>query len=327
MRSPHENASHRTLRVFAGTPQEPMSGFGSRRWTDWSCTVGVSVTNRSALLSAVHVVRDLMREVDLAASRFRTGSELTRVNWLAGVPVPVSRTLTELVGTALDAAAETDGAVDPTVGLDLMAAGYDRDIRLVGDGAAAAPWPRRRADWSEVWLDRERGLLRVPRGLALDLGATAKAWTADRAVARVAQRFDTAALVEIGGDLAVAGAPEGGWRVHVAEREGELGQDIGVHAGGVATSTTTVRAWQRDGQPMHHLIDPRTGKPSRGPWRTVTVAEESALAANTASTAALVLGDAAEPWLINRGAPARLVHRDGTVVHLGDWPVEGIEAA
>jgi thiamine biosynthesis lipoprotein len=306
-----------------------MSGFVSRRWTDWSCTVRVSVTRRSALLPAGQVVRDLMREVDLAASRFRTGSEITRANWLAGVPVPVSRTLTELVGTALDAAAETGGAVDPTVGLDLVAAGYDRDIRLVRDGAAPAPGrpARRRADWGEVWLDRERGLLRVPRGLALDLGATAKAWTADRAAALVAQRFDTAALVEIGGDLAVAGAPEGGWRVHVAEREGQPGQDIGVHAGGVATSTTTVRAWRRDGRPVHHLIDPRTGEPTRGPWRTITVADESALAANLASTAALVLGDAAKIWLIHRGAPGRLVRRDGTVVHVGDWPVEGLEAA
>jgi thiamine biosynthesis lipoprotein len=320
MRSPRENAPPRTLR--AGTPI-----FVSRRWTDWSCTVRVSVTQRSALLPAVHVVRDLMREVDLAASRFCTGSELTRANWLAGVPVPVSRTLTELVGIALDAAAETDGAVDPTVGLDLTAAGYDRDIRMVHDGAGIAPTPRRRPDWSEVWLDRDRGLLRVPRGLALDLGATAKAWTADRAAALVAQRCDTAALVEIGGDLAVAGAPDGGWRVHVAEREGQPGQDVGVHAGGVATSTTTVRAWRRDGRPMHHLIDPRTGEPTCGPWRTVTVADESTLAANLATTAALVLGDAAERWLVNRGAPARLVHRDGTVVHVGDWPVEGSEAA
>ena len=304
-----------------------MNGFVSHCWSDWSCTVRVSVVQRSALPPAVHVVRDLMREVDLAASRFRTGSELTRANWLAGVPVPISRTLTELVGTALDAAAETNGAVDPTIGLDLLAAGYDRDIRLVRDGAATAIPPRRRADWSEVCLDRERGLLRVPRGLALDLGATAKAWTADRAAALVSRRFGTAALVEIGGDLAVAGAPEGGWRVHVAEREGQPGQDIGVHAGGVATSTTTVRAWQRDGHRMHHLIDPRTGEPARGPWRTVTVADESALAANQASTAALVLGAAAERWLIERGAPARLVHRDGTVVHLGAWPVERLEAA
>jgi thiamine biosynthesis lipoprotein len=78
---------------------------------------------------------------------------------------------------------------------------------------------------------------------------------------------------------------------------------------------------------MHHLIDPRTGEPTCGPWRTVTVADESTLAANLATTAALVLGDAAERWLVNRGAPARLVHRDGTVVHVGDWPVEGSEAA
>jgi thiamine biosynthesis lipoprotein len=304
-----------------------MNTFVSRNWTDWSCTVRLSVTEPGALQPAVRAVRGLMREVDLAASRFRPGSELVRANWLAGVPVPISRTFAELVGTALDAAAESGGLVDPTIGLDVMAAGYDRDIRLVRAGAKPMHRARRRADWRAVWLDWERGLLRVPRGLALDLGATAKAWTADRAARVVARRFDTAALVEIGGDLAVAGAPDGGWRVHVAERQGKAGQDIGVHAGGVATSTTTVRAWERDARRMHHLIDPRTGEPADGPWRTVTVADESALAANLASTAALILGDAAERWLRRRGAPCRLVHRDGTVVHLGAWPVRRLEAA
>lgn len=311
-----------------------MRQFPSDSWADWSCTARVSVADSAALAPAVRQVRELMGEVEQAASRFLPSSELNRVNAQPGTPLPVSRTLSELVAVALAAAEETDGAVDPTVGLDLISAGYDRDIaalRAAGSSAEDEPLgarsARARPNWRQVSLDEASGLLRIPFGAALDLGATAKAWTADRGAAAVARRYDTPVLVEIGGDLAVAGAPDGGWRIRVAERAGGAGQDIGVHAGGVATSTTTVRTWRRAGRTLHHLIDPASGEPVRGPWRTASVAADSALAANTASTAAIVLGSAAEPWLARRGVPARLVGQDGVVRLVGEWPLDVSPAA
>ena len=90
--------------------------------------------------------------------------------------------------------------------------------------------------------------------------------------------------------------------------------------GGLTTSTTTVRHWTRGGVVMHHIVDPRTGRPADGPWRTATVAAPCALAANVASTAAIVLGDEAAGWLERRGIAARLVHRDGTVHWTEGWP-------
>ena len=81
-----------------------MRRFATRSWTDWSCTVRVSVTDPAALDPAERLLRAGMREVELAASRFLPGSELCRANWLAGMPVAISATLTELVGVALDAA-------------------------------------------------------------------------------------------------------------------------------------------------------------------------------------------------------------------------------
>jgi thiamine biosynthesis lipoprotein len=80
----------------------------------------------------------------------------------------------------------------------------------------------------------------------------------------------------------------------------------------VATSSTIVRPG--------HIIDPATGEPVESPWRTVTVAARSCVAANTASTAAIVLGDDAPRWLAARGLPARLVALDGGVVRVGGWP-------
>jgi thiamine biosynthesis lipoprotein len=74
---------------------------------------------------------------------------------------------------------------------------------------------------------------------------------------------------------------------------------------------------------VHHLIDPRSGLPTAGPWRTATVTASTCALANTASTAAVILGPDAPSWLSERGFPARLVTTDGAVVHLGDWPIEG----
>ena len=162
--------------------------------------------------------------------------------------------------------------------------------------------------------------VRVPAGVLLDLGATAKAMTADLAAAAAARRTGSAVLVSLGGDVAVAG---GTWQVQVAERpDEEDGAYVELSSGGLATSTTLARRWAVAHREAHHLLDPRTGQPTDGPWRTATVAAASALDANVASTAAVVLGDKAEAWLARRHLPARLVGTDGAVRTVAGWPAE-----
>jgi thiamine biosynthesis lipoprotein len=291
----------------------------------WSCTVRLVVDDARVLPEATADLVALLARVDTVASRFREHSALNLVNARAGRPTPVPKLLVDLVAAALDAAADTDGAVDPTLGLAMQRIGYDRDIAaltadnrtVVVPAAADLPHPGR---WRAVRLHREAGLLTVPRGAALDLGATAKAWTADHAAQTLAARYGTAVLVELGGDLAVAGHYPDGWCIQIAEREGGAGQLVLVRRGGLTTSTTTVRTWRQHGRAMHHIVDPATGQPADGPWRTATVAADSALAANVASTAAIVKGDAAVEWLERRGLAARLVGRDGTVHTTERWP-------
>lgn len=289
-------------------------------WQDWSCTVRLVVTDPDALIPAATDLRAMMGRVDLASSRFRPDSELSRANAQAGRPVVVSRTLVDLVGTALDEAAWSGGAVDPTLGLDLVHLGYDRDISLVRDdpggvGQRSAHRPR----WEDVRLDGTTGLLTVPAGCALDLGASAKARTADRAAAELHGRYGCDVLVELGGDLAIGGSKDD-WQILVAERAGDPGQQVTLGAGGLATSTTTIRRWQRGGREISHLLDPATGFPVSGPWRTVTVAAASATRANTCSTGAIVHGTDAIDWLNAAHVSARLVDRDGRVVTTGGWP-------
>ena len=127
-------------------------------------------------------------------------------------------------------------------------------------------------------------------------------------------------LVELGGDIATAGVSRTGWPVQVAEREGGPGQVVVLSHGGLATSTTTLRRWRRGGKNVHHIVDPRTGAPVDGPWRTASVHAPSALAANSASTAALVLGEHALDWLTARRLSARLVGVDGEVHTTPGWP-------
>jgi thiamine biosynthesis lipoprotein len=132
-------------------------------------------------------------------------------------------------------------------------------------------------------------------------------------------------LVSLGGDIATAGpAPAGGWAIHVTDdhRDGPdaPGQTITIQSGGVATSSIVTRRWRHGERVMHHVLDPRSGRPVRGPWRTVSVAAATCAEANIASTAALVLGDDAPAWLAEHGLPARLVGRNGSVVVQGGWP-------
>jgi thiamine biosynthesis lipoprotein len=280
----------------------------------------VVVDDDRTLPDAVEALSSILGRVDRIASRFRDDSFLSRANREAGKPIPVPRDLVDLVAAALTAAQHTDGLVDPTIGGALVRYGYDRDIAAVPRfGPPVDPRPPA-ADWKEVRLDTAAGLLTVPPGSTLDLGATAKAFTADHAARALSRRLGTPVLVELGGDVAVAGDRHAGWTVEVAEREGDGGEAVVLHHGGLATSTTVVRCWVRGGAAVHHIIDPRTGAPARPCWRTVTAAGPTAVAANTASTAAIVLGPEAVPWLRRHGVAARLVSETGDVATTAGWP-------
>ncbi|HEU0251274.1 MAG TPA: FAD:protein FMN transferase [Solirubrobacteraceae bacterium] len=310
------------------------------------------------LALAREAVEDWLAQVDLACSRFRPDSELSRLSVANGRAMRVSLVLIEATQLALRAARLTNGDVDPTLGTALELAGYDRDWALIeADGGWQAAWRtgvpgstaaparrtsdpnpvprlrvRLRAPWTRVRVDQRLGTVELPRGVKLDLGATAKAWAADRAasVARAAGDC-SGVLVSLGGDIATSGnSPAGGWRVHVTDdhRDGPdaPGQTITIGSGGLATSSTAVRRWRRGDAQMHHIIDPHTGAPASTPWRTVSVAAENCADANIAATAAIVRGESAVQWLSGLGLPSRLVAQDGGVTTVGSWPAEFSQA-
>jgi len=284
----------------------------------------VTVTDPEALGPAERIARAEVAALDEACSRFRGDSELAGLNAAAGRgAVSVSPLLYEAIETALDAAAATGGLVDPTVGAALRGLGYDRDYAVVVSREpqptfTLVPASGRRS----VQLRPSAQAVALRRGTELDLGATAKALAADRIAHAVRVQTGSPVLVSLGGDIAVAGSPAGGWPVRVADssRAASGGQTIVIRSGGLATSSTTVRRWRAGSVEHHHIVDPRTGAAAPVHWRTASVAAETCVEANAAATAAIILGASARGWLEERGLPARLVRRDGAVVVTCGWP-------
>jgi FAD:protein FMN transferase len=248
-------------------------------------------------------IERLFAERDRIFSRFLPESELNRVNAAAGSPMRVSRAFAELLEVALTASRETGGLVDPTLGAELEAAGYDADFAsLMDDPRPAVAVARRKR--AEVRLDG-RSLL-VPDGVRLDLNGVVKGKTVDDALVLVGGE----GFVSAGGDLAARGAI-------VAALPG--GGTVTLARGALATSGTDRRRWLRGGQLQHHLIDPGTGSPASSPWEQVTVCGLSCVGADVAAKAAFLLGARGPAWLDVRGLPGRFVAAAGDVVVNHAW--------
>ena len=305
-------------------------GLAEAHWRALGTGAHLVVTAPDQILTARAAVDDVLRRIDLAASRFREDSELVALNRAGGRAVHVSPLLAQALRVALDAALWTDGLVDPTVGAALEDFGYDRTFTLVARDSARMPVRVREiTGWQHIHFDDDTRIVQVPAGTVLDLGATAKGLAADLAAESAADAARCGVLVSLGGDISIAGdVPAEGWAVTVADTADqevavgdETEQTVVVRDGGLATSSTRARRWRRGGSEVHHLIDPRVGLPSEGMFRTVSVAASTCTLANAASTAAVILGADAPGWLAERGLPARLVTHDGDVRCVAGWPL------
>ena len=213
-------------------------------------TATVVVQDGTAAPEAERLLAAELDAIDRACSRFRPDSELERLHAAAGRSVEVSPLLFAALAVALDAARRTRGAVDPTVGNAIAALGYDTDLDVV---RARPPAPPRAlgpvAGYEHVQLDPADRTVRIPRGVRLDLGSTAKALASDRAASRIAAAVGSGVLVSLGGDVAVAGPPPaGGWAVGIARESSTpadgVDQVVAITHGGLASSATAVRAWR-----------------------------------------------------------------------------------
>ncbi|MGV9713647.1 FAD:protein FMN transferase [Gordonia sp. NPDC003424] len=289
-------------------------------------------TDSVALPSARTMLAALLDDLDRAASRFRADAEISRINAASTaahglrddeIIVRVSGLLAACLRAALRTEALTEGLVTPAVGQALCDAGYDDDLARVRSRA-----PRRRSAPPEpapidpARLDGQTLTLRA--GTRLDLGASAKAYAADEFARLIAAEVGGGVLVDLGGDLATAGRPpRHGWRIGVADADGRTRHTVTAsHNQAFATSSTQARTWTHDGRAHHHIIDPRTGLPADTRWAQITCAGPTALQANAAATAAVILGDDAIDWLTARHIPALLITTAGKRHRVGGWPLD-----
>jgi thiamine biosynthesis lipoprotein len=265
--------------------------------------MGCMVELGGSTMDEAREIARLFHDRDRQFSRFQEDSELSRINRTRGEILAVSDSFAEMLELALEAAARTDGLVDPTLGEAINSAGYDRDFEELQPqpGAAGPGLPGR---WRSVHVAGR--LLRRPVGLQLDLNGVVKGQAVDDALALVAGE----GFVSAGGDYAGRGSfdvalPAGG--------------AIRVTRGGLATSGGTKRRWLRAGVWQHHLIDPRTGRPAETPWEEVTVSAATCLQADVAAKAAFLLGDAGPEWLDRRGLAGRFLRANGSAFLNGSW--------
>ncbi len=249
-------------------------------------------------------------EWEAILSRFRPESELSALNRTAGQWAYISPTLFAVIAEARQAAEATDGLVNPLILPALEAAGYTASFQpdhfVPGAARQTGPAP----DWRGIRLDPEVSCVWLPADARLDLGGIGKGWAAQQAAERLAPWGPC--LVDAGGDLVARGSPDdsGGWLIEVAglpEAEARPSL-IRLVDNAIATSGTDYRRWVRDGRMLHHLIDPRTGRPADTSVVQATVVALDAVLAEAWAKAVLISGRFSK-------LPTALVHTDGSVAY------------
>ena len=258
-----------------------------------------------------------LERLEHAWSRFDPTSELCALNSSPGWTVGVTPRLMTALVAAQQAWSETAGRFDPTVLDALEAAGYDVTFAaLPRSGLLRASGPS--AGLGAVVLDPAAPTITRPPGLRIDLGGIGKGLAADLVAEGIVDRGARCACVSLGGDVRAAGLPPDGqpWLVPVEDPFDELSvaREVPVTDGAVVTSTRLLRAWERGGQPQHHLIDPDTGRPAWTGVAAVVVRDCTAARAEAFAKAALVAGPRAGLELLDGARLEAWVHLDDHTV-------------
>lgn len=240
---------------------------------------------------------DRLRDLERAWSRFLETSEVSMLN---GAPPhssyivsPETYTLFEVAVRAWEV---TAGRFDPTLLDALVAAGYDRTFEEVPRRQAAATPAASRPRRCDPGISLDPVVRTVSLGsdVGFDPGGIGKGLAADLVTAHLLAQGACEVLVNVGGDIRVRHTRgcDGLWTVTIAnpfDPDGEIGR-ITLADGGVATSSRLGRAWHVGDVRMHHLIDPRTGRPLSGDIVAVSVVASAAWWAEALTKAVFVAG-------------------------------------
>ncbi|HET9103870.1 MAG TPA: FAD:protein FMN transferase [Solirubrobacteraceae bacterium] len=271
-----------------GAPGDP-AGEAIRRFACFGgrCTVVVADAARPAAAAAAAAdAEHALRQWHAQFSRFAAASEISRLNRDPRRTVAVSPLMARLAQAALQAARDTGGLVDATLGAEIVRAGYDRsldgegiplDVALAQVPDRAPARPAGSDPLGRLSVDVAAGTITRSPGTVLDPGGVAKGLFADELGARLSG-FDAYA-VDCAGDIRLGGRAGVPRPIHVTSPFDAIRLHTFPIAGGaIATSGIGKRSWlDADARPAHHLLDPRTGRPA-----FTGVVQATALAATAA---------------------------------------------
>jgi FAD:protein FMN transferase len=252
-------------------------------------------------------------------SRFRPGSELTRLNQTSGEAVKVSETLWDVFMASNKAYKDSGGLVTPMVLGALVEAGYKNSFEVLSRNQVVGVQEKsmiRPLDEVERWS--ESRMLRLPVGEQIDFGGVAKGWAAHQAMLRLKNYGPV--LINAGGDIAISGlgAEAQPWLIGIDDPF-QAGQSLGtLRLGrcGVATSGRDYRRWTQNGVWKHHIIDPHTAEPAETDVVSATVIAPTVLEAEMAAKVLLILGSqAGKTWLAARPSYSGLMVTEDGQLH------------
>lgn len=274
----------------------------------------------SAHDDALRAITATFADAERCFSRFADDSELSRLNRSIG-PTVVSPLLFDALSRAGQHVEATRGLFDPAVGSDLLAAGYVRGFAPQALDRREPPRPSRaHGTFADLTIDAATRTILRPPDLLLDLGGFVKGWTADRA----ARLLPATSVIDAGGDAVLRGHGEDGegWLLDVEDPfdTDRVVCTLRVADCAVATSGVNRRRWLAGGQEQHHLIDPRTSRPSISDVAQVTVLAPSTEEAEVLAKTTLLLGSReGQRFLRARpGIRGVIVLRDRTLATVGE---------
>ncbi len=285
------------------------------------CQVNVQLETAADGNSILRELPFVVEAIETRLSRFRPDSELMQLNKRAGEWVSASEILFANVHAAKHAARLTDGLFNPLVLPALLANGYDRSFEQIDMPRTRENVPA--ADWRGIELRVPTREIRIPATSALDLGGIAKGWAAARLADDLTQ--NGSCLVNIGGDIAARGAPDGlpGWQIEVSDPFTHTALvSLYLSDTTIVTSGVDFRRWNlSDGRTQHHIVDPRTGHSAQTDVLTATVVHPHAPTAEAYAKAVMLRGaEAGLNWLNQQWHTAGLVvQHDGKVLSTSNF--------
>jgi len=292
----------------------------TRLLLDTFCTITAFGPDTPSLLDEAF---DLCSRYEALFSITVEGSDVWRINHAGGMPVAVDPETLALIGEMLEFGVITGGKFDISIGR--LSALWDFTGQSGIPSEADIEFARNTVNYENIVVSGNTVRLADPEAW-IDLGGVAKGYIADRIADLLMDHGVIGAVIDLGGDVALAGSKPDGtpWRIGIRRPFGGRADMLGVvetGAASIVTSGTYARKFEFGGVFYHHILDPNTGMPVETDIVSVTIIADSSAIGDALSTAALLAGSAMAADLFDQVPGfigALIVLENGDLMEYGD---------